>query len=97
MNYTGQTSFAEMFEYYCTRNVTSAREYEEREMMRWAKDRIQQAPREGWEQAKREAAGIIDDTEEVESMSVYAQLGDAHRTKMSIADAIAAMEYGGEG
>ena len=55
---------------------------------------IAQAHREGWEQGKREASGIIDDTEEVESMSVYAQLGDAHRTKMSIADAIAAMEYG---
>lgn len=61
MNYTGQTSFAEMFEYYCTRNVTSAREHKEREMMRWAKYRIQQARREGWEQAKREIKEMVQD------------------------------------
>ena len=31
MKYTGQTSFADMFEYYCTRNVTNEREYRQKE------------------------------------------------------------------
>ena len=60
MNYTGQTSFADMFEYYCTRNVTNEREYNEREMLRWLKQQLQQAHRQGWEQAKKQAEGIAD-------------------------------------
>lgn len=63
MNYTGQTSFAEMFEYYCTRNVTNEREYNEREMMRWAKQQLATAHREGWEQGKKEAFEIARTTQ----------------------------------
>lgn len=87
MNYTGQTSFAEMFEYYCTRNVTSAREYKEREMMRWAKDRIQQAHGEGWEQCQMECVDVAEE-------HASNPFGGAMAEK--IADAIAAMEYGSE-
>ena len=62
---------------------------------------LQQARREGkaegirlgWEQCKREAEAIIEDAEDVDSHSVYAQLGDAHRTKIRIRDAISSMEY----
>ena len=87
MNYTGQTSFAEMFEYYCNRNVTNEREYNERDMMRWVKQQLTSAHRDateevakahkrGWEQAKREAFEIARTT----------QIGYIQTT-------IAAMEY----
>lgn len=101
MNYTGQTSFADMFEYYCTRNVTNEREYNEREMLRWLKQQLQQAHRDtteevakahkrGWEQAKREAvklANTLDKWGDWESDLTDSDL---------IANAIAAMEYGGK-
>lgn len=45
-NYTGQTSFAEMFEYYLKRNVTNEREYNERAMLRWVNQQLQQAQTE---------------------------------------------------
>lgn len=60
MNYTGQASFAEMFEYYCSRNVTNEREYNEREMMRWLKQQLTKARREGWEQAKKQAKDAVE-------------------------------------
>lgn len=84
MNYTGQTSFAEMFEYYCTRNVTNEREYNEREMMRWAKQQLAQAHREGWEQGKQRAEDIAN--------NIDACAGDCSGYSV-ISDAIAAMEY----
>ena len=91
MNYTGQTSFAEMFEYYCNRNVTNEREYNEREMLRWLKQQLQQAHRDateevakahkrGWEQAKREALCAA-------TLHLCNPVGE------KIADAIASMEY----
>lgn len=46
MNYTGQTGFAEMFEYYLKRNVTNEREYNERAMLRWVDQQLQQAQTE---------------------------------------------------
>ena len=90
MNYTGQTSFAEMFEYYCARNVTNEREYNEREMMRWTKQQLATAHREadssakdafrrGWEQCHRECVIIAD-----------------NGPSPVAATMIAAMEYGGQ-
>ena len=98
MSDTGQTSFADMFEYYCTRNVTNEREYNEREMLRWLKQQLQQAHRtaeesakdahrRGWEQAKKEA---------VEVANTLDKWGDWESDQPDfalIADAIAALEY----
>lgn len=71
-------------EYYCTRNVTSAREHKEREMMRWAKQQLATAHREGWEQCQMECVDIAEEHASNPSVGAVAE---------KIADAIAAMEY----
>ena len=93
MNYTGQTSFAEMFEYYCNRNVTNEREYNEREMLRWLKQQLQQAHRSGWEQCQREAKEIANGKPKQWLDKDFVVESAASAMSKEIADAIAAMEY----
>jgi len=40
MNYTGQTNFVDMLDYYCNRNICNEREFNEREMLLWVRSEL---------------------------------------------------------